>query len=155
MQNPGHPYTASPANNYFAIFTACDGNYLGCPNQCTFMEYDLSMLKKLAGDDERFIIEILTTFKRTSPPIVRQMVDFEAQKKYEAVGREAHKLIPGVSFLGAARLKEVLINIEDGAKNDMQLDEMHEHVANAARMVDELIRVFEKDFNLDPDPETA
>ena len=127
----------------------CFGKYC----QWQFMEYDLSMLKKLAGDDEHFIIEILTTFKRTSPPIMRQMTDFEAQKKYEAVGREAHKLIPGVSFLGAAGLKNVLVNIEEGAKNDMSPDRMHEFVAEAVRMVEELIQVFEKDFNLDPGPE--
>ena len=83
------------------------------------------------------------------------MVDYEAKKKFEAVGREAHKLIPGVSFLGAVSLKDVLINIEEGAKNDMHPDEMHKNVAEAARMVDELIRVFEKDFNLDMDTETA
>jgi hypothetical protein len=57
------------------------------------MKYDLSTLKKLAGDDENFIIDMVNTFRSLTPPIIERMAELEAEKKYELLGREAHKLI--------------------------------------------------------------
>lgn len=149
MQNPGQLPFCLRTNNYFAIFNPTKGLLL-LVQPLSFMEYDLSMLKALVKDDDQFIIDFLTTFKLTSAPIIRHMLDFESQNKYDALGREAHKLIPGVSFLGVASLKDVLIHIEEGAKNGTPPDKMHAYVTEAARMVEDLIQLFEKDFNLDP-----
>lgn len=113
------------------------------------MSYDLGLLKKLVGDDERFIIDMLLTFKRTAPPILERMVTCEAEKKYESLGREAHKLIPGVSFLGAVELKNELIKIEEGVKHEDDRQDIHNYIANARKLAEELIDAFESDFNLD------
>ncbi|MBN1158636.1 MAG: Hpt domain-containing protein [Bacteroidales bacterium] len=112
------------------------------------MIYDLHALKKLAGDDERFIIDMLLTFKRTAPPIMDRMEKYDSQQKYEALGREAHKLIPGVSFLGAADLKNELIKIEEGVKNIEEHHNIHSYVVHARKYVDQLTDAFERDFNL-------
>ncbi len=65
------------------------------------MLYDLGTLRKMSDNDETFILDMLQTFKRTTPPILLRMEEYVSQQKYEATGREAHKMIPGVSFLGA------------------------------------------------------
>jgi HPt (histidine-containing phosphotransfer) domain-containing protein len=112
------------------------------------MLYDLSMLKKLSDNDESFIKDMLQTFKRTSPPIVERMEEDIVQQKYEALGREAHKMIPGVSFLGAKELETLLITIEENTKNNTGLDNMANLVTEVRNKVHELIACFEKDFNI-------
>lgn len=112
------------------------------------MLYDLTMLRTLSGNDETFIIDMLQTFKKTNPPIVARMEDYVEKQKYEPLGREAHKMIPGVSFLGARELEKILVTIEENAKTGAEPDKMPGLVAEVKRKVDELIVCFEKDFKL-------
>ena len=112
------------------------------------MEYNLSLLKKLSGNDEQFIVDMLVTFKKTSPPIVERMQQYMNEKKYIALGKEAHKLIPGVSFLGASQLKDELVKIEEGMKLDAIPQDLNQCVINVKKFVEELIQQFETDFNL-------
>jgi HPt (histidine-containing phosphotransfer) domain-containing protein len=110
------------------------------------MLYDLSNLKTLSNNDEAFIIDMLQTYKRTAPPVFRKMEEFAAGKKFEAAGREAHKLIPGVSFLGAKDLQDVLTHIEEAAKSGDDPEKIPSLVSTASQMSDRLIACFEEDF---------
>jgi HPt (histidine-containing phosphotransfer) domain-containing protein len=110
------------------------------------MLYDLGMLKTLSNNDETFIMDMLQTFKKTAPPVLERMEEYSSQQKYEAVGREAHKLIPGVSFLGAKELQDILVRIEETAKGIEGLDKIHSLVSTAIKLSNELIACFEKDF---------
>jgi HPt (histidine-containing phosphotransfer) domain-containing protein len=110
------------------------------------MLYDLSNLKALSNNDEAFIIDMLQTYKRTAPPIFQRMEEYLHEKKFEAIGREAHKLIPGVSFLGAKQLQELLVSIEEMAKSGKDLDKMPSLVTQAVNMSGILITSFENDF---------
>ncbi len=110
------------------------------------MLYDLEALRKLSDNDEAFILDMLQTFKRTAPPICERMQNYADENKYEPAGREAHKMIPGVSFLGAARLKEVLIQIEETAKSGTGVENMSGIVKEAVQLTMELIQCFEKDY---------
>jgi HPt (histidine-containing phosphotransfer) domain-containing protein len=110
------------------------------------MLYDLSNLKTLSNNDDAFILDMLQTYKRTSPPIFQRMEEYLAEQKFEAIGREAHKLIPGVSFLGAKQLQDVLVNIEETAKSGKDTDKIPPLVTKAVNMSNELIACFEKDF---------
>jgi HPt (histidine-containing phosphotransfer) domain-containing protein len=112
------------------------------------MLYDLSALKKLSDNDETFIIDMLQTFNRTAPPILQRMEEYVSAQKFEAVGREAHKMIPGVSFLGAKQLQDVLIIIEEGAKSGEGIDKIPSLVSEVIKLVNELITSFNNDFNL-------
>jgi HPt (histidine-containing phosphotransfer) domain-containing protein len=110
------------------------------------MLYDLSVLRKLSDNDETFIIDMLQTFKKTTPPILTRMEEYLAHQKYEALGREAHKMIPGVSFLGAKQLQDVLVTIEEIVKNGEGIDKMPSLVSEAISKSNELIVCFENDF---------
>lgn len=110
------------------------------------MLYDLSNLKTLSNNDEIFIIDMLQTYKRTAPPTFQRMEEYLSEQKFEAIGREAHKLIPGVSFLGAKQLQDVLIGIEETAKSGKDPEKIPPLVTIAVNMSNELIACFEKDF---------
>ena len=112
------------------------------------MLYDLTMLKKLTNDNETFIVDMLQTFINTTPPILQRMKDYASQNKIEALGREAHKLIPGVSFMGAQQLQNVLVTIEENAKNNKDIDQMSSLVTEAFAQTDALITCFRSDFNI-------
>ncbi len=111
-------------------------------------KYDLSLLKRLSNNDEAFIVDMLSTFRRTAGPIIERMENLIAGKRYEALGREAHKFIPGVSFLGIKYLESDLLAIEENAKKGTDLDKMEELVGRVKVKVKELIEAFEQDFNL-------
>jgi len=112
------------------------------------MKYDLSMLKKLSDNDEAFILDMLQTFKRTAPPVIARMEQYSSQQKPEAAGREAHKLIPGVSFLGAVDLENVLKGIEEKGKLGEKSAEMTSLIQRAKDIVNELISDFEHDYHI-------
>lgn len=111
-------------------------------------KYDLSLLKKLSNNDETFILDMINTFRRTVGPILERMEKYTTEKRYEALGREAHKFIPGVSFLGIKYLEEDLLKIEENAKNGVNLDDMPVLVNQVKDKVKELLEAFEQDFNL-------
>lgn len=111
-------------------------------------KYDLSLLKKLSNNDEVFIVDMINTFRRTAGPIVERMEKLVASKQYEALGREAHKFIPGVSFLGIKYLETDLVKIEENSKAGSDLDQMEELVVQVKTKVAELIHAFVQDFNL-------
>jgi hypothetical protein len=110
------------------------------------MLYDLSALRKLSDNDETFIIDMLQTYKNTAPPILQRMNEYLKERKFEAIGREAHKMIPGVSFLGALTLKDLLVNIEEIGKTGEGTEKMASLVAQVIHLSNELITCFENDF---------
>jgi hypothetical protein len=112
------------------------------------MKYDLSMLRKLSDNDEAFILDMLLTFKRTAPPVIARMEEYASQQKPEAAGREAHKLIPGVSFLGAKDLETVLKKVEEKGKAGENSADMVSLIQEAKTLVTDLIADFENDFHL-------
>jgi HPt (histidine-containing phosphotransfer) domain-containing protein len=106
------------------------------------------MLRKLSDNDEKFIIDMLQTFKRTAPPVIARMEEYMKQFKMEAIGREAHKLIPGVSFLGAKELETILKTIEESCKAGEKKEQMPALIHQVKTIVNELISEFETDFNI-------
>ena len=55
-------------------------------------------------------------------------------------------MIPGVSFLGAKQLQEILVKIEETAKSGEGIENMPELVSEAIKQTNELIHCFENDF---------
>jgi len=104
------------------------------------------MLRKLSDNDETFILDMLQTFKRTAPPVIARMEEYASQQKTEAAGREAHKLIPGVAFLGARDLEKVLKEIEEKGKTGENTENMSSLIQQAKTIVNDLITEFENDF---------
>jgi HPt (histidine-containing phosphotransfer) domain-containing protein len=113
-------------------------------------KYDLSFLKRISNEDQAFIIDMLETFRDTAPGIVDKMEMYLRQKKYEALGREAHRFIPGVTFLGVKDLEKELTEIEERTKSLENLESLPEILSSVRKNVESLIQCFIDDFNLKP-----
>ena len=111
-------------------------------------KYDLGFLKSISNTDEDFIKDMIQTFKQNTPQIILKMGRYMKNKKYIALGKEVHRLIPGVSFLGAENIKDDLIKIEQYVNDNTNLDDIPVLVENVKRNVTDLITQFDIDFNL-------
>ena len=111
-------------------------------------KYDLGLLKGMSNDDETFIKEMILTFKQTTPRIILKMGKYMKDKKYKALGKEVHRLIPGVSFLGAENIKNDLIKIEQCVNDNTNLNDIPGLLENVNKNITELITQFNIDFNL-------
>ena len=111
-------------------------------------KYDLGFLRRIAGDDDTFIIDMLETFRSTAPGIVDKMQQYLHQKRYDALAREVHRFIPGISFLGIKDLEEDLIKVEEYSKNNQHLEQLPDLVKKVRENVELLINTFTEDFNL-------
>jgi len=114
----------------------------------TEKKYDLGFLKSISNTNENFIREMILTFKQTTPRIILKMGSYMKNKKYKALGKEVHRLIPGVSFLGAENIKDDLIKIEQYVNDNKNLDDIPGLLENVKRNVNDLITQFDIDFNL-------
>ena len=112
--------------------------------------YDLSFLKRISSEDQSFIIDMLETFRNTAPEILDKMERYAGQKKYEALSREAHRFIPGVTFLGVKDLEKALIDIEENAKHLEDIEKLPELLIDVRSKVESLIQSLTDDFNLKP-----
>lgn len=111
-------------------------------------KYDLGFLKSISNTNESFIKEMILVFKQTTPRIILKMGNHMKNKKYKALEREVHRLIPGVSFLGAENIKDDLIKIEQYLNDNTNLDDIPGLLDNVKRNVTDLITQFDTDFNL-------
>jgi len=111
-------------------------------------KYDLDFLKSISNTDENFIKDMILTFKEITPRIIFKMGRYMKTKKYEALGKEVHRLIPGVSFLGAVNIKDDLIKIEQYVNDNTNLDDIPVLLEKVKRNVTDLITQFDMDFNL-------
>ena len=111
-------------------------------------KYDLSFLNKISNGDQDFILDMIRTFKKTAPVSIQKMKTFLKEKKYEPLSREAHRLIPGISFLGVKYIEENLMKIEDYSKKVENTDQLQPLLLLVDEDINQLILQFNKDFNL-------
>jgi len=109
--------------------------------------YDLSFLNKISGGDKTFINEMISTFRQVAPEYIVKAKGYLASGSNESLSRETHRMIPGVSFLGAKFLEEDLLKIEDYTKNNKNLDEIPVLLNSVHLKIEKLLEEFNNDFN--------
>jgi HPt (histidine-containing phosphotransfer) domain-containing protein len=109
--------------------------------------YDMTFLNKISGGDVSFIREMITTFKEVAPAYIKKATQYHQSNSIEALSRETHRFIPGVSFLGAKQLEEDLLKIEEFTKKHEHLDEVPGLLTNVEAKINSLIESFDRDFN--------
>lgn len=83
--------------------------------------YDLSTLISISGDDMEFVKDILSTYINECDNYLEQLQDFYENKKWEQLGKLAHKFNSSVDSIGIKNGKTILKNIElecRGEKNE-------------------------------------
>ncbi|MGD2034645.1 MAG: Hpt domain-containing protein [Bacteroidales bacterium] len=109
--------------------------------------YDLSFLNKISGGDENFIREMINTFKEVAPAYLKRARTNLKQEAIDALSKETHRFIPGVSFLGAKKLEEDLMKIEEFTKKNENMNLVPGLIDDVDQMINKLIENFDRDFN--------
>ena len=109
--------------------------------------YDLSFLNKISGGDQNFIREMIETFREVAPAYLKKARSNLKSDNIDALSKETHRFIPGVSFLGAKKLEEDLMKIEEYTKKNKHLELVPELIENVDSKIKCLLEDFDKDFN--------
>ncbi len=111
-------------------------------------KFDLGFLDKISGGDQEFIIEMINTFKELAPEFIDKSSQYLEDNNYQALSKEAHKFLPGVSFLGIKFLEGDIALIEDYAKHEENVDKLEGLLTSAIQKISEIIESFNKEFDL-------
>lgn len=111
-------------------------------------KFDLTFLNKISGGDKNFIIEMITTFKEMTPEFVVNARMHYNNNDLQALSREAHKYIPGVSFLGMKELEKDLAFLEEYAKKEINKEEIPVLLEKSITQIEDVIEAFNKEFDL-------
>lgn len=109
--------------------------------------YDLSFLNKISGGDQNFICEMINTFREVAPAYLKKARSNLKSDNIDALSKETHRFIPGVSFLGAKKLEEDLMKIEEYTKKSENLELVPELIENVDNKIKSLLEDFGRDFN--------
>jgi HPt (histidine-containing phosphotransfer) domain-containing protein len=108
--------------------------------------YDLSILNRISGGDQSFILEMINTFRETAPEYLEKAHQLLEKDAIDSLSRETHRFIPGVSFLGAKDLEYELMKLEEYTKKHENLDQVPELLSVISGKIDDLIACFIRDF---------
>ena len=82
---------------------------------------DLTFLRDMAEGSEDFIKEMIEEFIKQTPAIIDDMNKYLMDKNWNSLNETAHKLKPGIDFMGIHSIKEVVINLEKNAAEQTNL----------------------------------
>lgn len=78
---------------------------------------DLSYLREVTTGDEEIIIETTQVFLNDTPDAVKILRDCFANQEWEQMSKQAHKIKPGLKYMGMQQALELLVEIEEQAKS--------------------------------------
>jgi PAS domain S-box-containing protein len=78
--------------------------------------FDLNYLKKVSGNNEEFIREMILTFTNTLPPILKDIHLAMSMKDWLKTGKLIHQIKPSLTLMGIHALKEPVSEIEEALK---------------------------------------
>ncbi len=108
--------------------------------------YDLAFLNKISGGDTDFIREMISTFKEVAPEYLLKARKLFNDQAIEALSKETHRVIPGISFLGAKQLESDLMLIEEYTKKNENLESIPALIDSVDEKINQLIQIFNRDF---------
>lgn len=78
----------------------------------TTLQVDFSSLRTLAGDEDEFVLEILSMIQEESPEVMSKMSEQMALQAFPELAKTAHKFKSSVNVLGSSQINALLKNIE-------------------------------------------
>jgi signal transduction histidine kinase/CheY-like chemotaxis protein/HPt (histidine-containing phosphotransfer) domain-containing protein len=79
----------------------------------------LENLYHISGGDEKFVKQMIVSFKDTTKDGLREMNDAMLSQQWETVANLAHKLLPPCRHIGATGLCTILRQIEESVKKEV------------------------------------
>lgn len=113
------------------------------PDASTF--YNLDYLKRVSGNNEEFIREMIQTFVSSLPQTTEGMTEAVSVKDWDRLSRLAHQVKPSFTLMGLDRLRDKVALIEEYSKTRTDLHTLPQKVAEFMQFcqsaVDELRQV--------------
>ena len=110
------------------------------PNGKTF--YNLDYLKRVSGNNEEFIREMIQTFVSSLPQTLEGIMAAVATEDWDAVSRLSHQIKPSFTLMGLDQLREKASLIEEHGRTRTDLhalpQKVEEFVAYCQNVVEEL-----------------
>ncbi len=118
------------------------------PSNAVEKLYDLTMVNELARGNQEFILNLAKIFIDTVPPTAKEMTEACEQKKWEQMGKLAHKLKSTIDTLNIASLKDDIRAIEKNGKEQKNLDITPVMVEKADMVIRQVSEQLKAEFNL-------
>ena len=101
--------------------------------------YDLSVLEEMVYGDTVFMKELIDTFIEYAPIDSKELCDFAQEKNWDETSKKAHKLKSSIRTIGVISLTDLILSIENDAKNQQNLDTIHLDIDRFATTLEEVI----------------
>ncbi len=101
--------------------------------------YDLSYLKKVSGNSEAFVREMIQTFLQSVPPVLARINESVAGSNWPEVSRLVHQIKPSLTLLGIHSLKEKAVSIETECKSGKPSLDTQTELANFTAMLQQAL----------------
>tara|TARA_R110002050_G_scaffold204327_1_gene339562 strand:+ start:50928 stop:51278 length:351 start_codon:yes stop_codon:yes gene_type:complete len=102
--------------------------------------YDLSILSEMVYDDKDFMKELVGTFIEFAPIDAAELKEFADSQNWDETAKKAHKLKSSIRTIGVTSLTDLILEIEEDAKNERNLESI---LLKIATFLDILVRVLE------------
>ncbi|HEY1063563.1 MAG TPA: Hpt domain-containing protein [Daejeonella sp.] len=83
---------------------------------------DLSYLKDVASGSDEFMIDMIDLFLDQTPAYFEQLEQFIIEEDWSKVADIAHKIKPTLAFMGVDSARESMAEIEQNARNLINLE---------------------------------
>lgn len=107
--------------------------------------YDLSVLEEMVYGDTVFMKELIDTFIEYSPIDAKELFDFAQEKNWDETSKKAHKLKSSIRTIGVTSLSDLILSIENDAKNQQNLDTINLDIDRFTATLDEVIENLKKE----------
>lgn len=106
-------------------------------------QLNLSFIIEELGGDRDVMIELLLTLKEMISEYCSNVEKAFEMIDYNDIRKEAHKMMNPCSMFGLKEISDLMIHIEELAKNAMNVNEIIEGHNKAKKLMDELNREIE------------
>ncbi len=110
--------------------------------------YDLSLVSELARGNQEFIMNLAKIFIDTVPPTAKEMTEACHQKKWDQVGKLAHKLKSTIDTMNISSLKDDIRIIEKNGKDQKNLPDIPGLVEKADLVIKKVAEQLKDEFKL-------
>lgn len=101
---------------------------------------DLSYLKKVSGNSEEFVHEMVHTFLQSVPQALHHIDESLTAKNWQAVSKLVHQIKPSLTLLGIHSLKEKAIKLEEAYRKGNPSDQSHSELIYFTATLKEVLR---------------
>ena len=119
VSKPFHPETL-----YRVISKYVDMDDLQMPTSAAKPLTDLTYLRSVCDNDEKFIAEMLTTFISNTPVIINEMQTLASRSAWNEVADQAHKMKPSLTFVGMETAMPLIHDLQVFGKENKHTDQI-------------------------------